>query len=38
MLDTGMKCDSGLVIRVLGYADDAALLESTVDDMSARQT
>ena len=38
VLGTGVKCDSGLVTRVLGYADDSALLEPNVDDMSARLT
>ena len=38
VLGTGVKCNSGLVVRVLGYADDAALLEPEIDDMSARLT
>ena len=38
MLGTGVKWDSGLQIRVLGYADDAALLEPEVDVMTKRLT
>ena len=38
VLGTGVKWDSGLQIRVLGYADDAALLEPEVDVMTERLT
>ena len=33
-----MKCASFLKIRILGYADDAALMESTVEAMTKRLT
>ena len=36
VLGTGVKWDSGLQIRVLGYADDAALLGPEVDVMTNR--
>ena len=35
---TGVKCGEELVVRVLGYADDASLLEPKVQDMSERLT
>ena len=38
VLGTGVKWDSWLQIRVLGYADDAALLEPDVDVMTERLT
>ena len=31
---TGYKCSEILTIRILGYADDAALIEPRVDDMT----
>ena len=34
----GVKCSSFLRLRVLGYADDAALAEETVDAMTERLT
>ena len=34
----GVKCDRILRIRVLGYADDAALTEHTVEVMTNRLT
>ena len=35
---TGVKCASFLRVRVLGYADDAALAEPAVEDMTERLT
>ena len=35
---TGVRCGSFLRIKVLGYADDAALAETTVDAMTERLT
>ena len=35
---TGHKCSEILTIRILGYADDAALIEPRVDDMTCRLT
>ena len=34
----GVKCGRILEIRVLGYADDAALVERRVEDMTTRLT
>ena len=34
----GVKCDRILDIRVLGYADDATLVEGHVDSMTTRLT
>ena len=35
---SGYKCSELLTIRILGYADDAALIEPRVDDMTCRLT
>lgn len=35
---TGFNCDNIFTLRVLGYADDAALIEPRVDDMTTRLT
>ena len=35
-LGSGYNCSNILTLRVLGYADDAALIEPTVDAMTAR--
>ena len=35
---TGHKCSEILTIRILGYADDAVLIEPRVDDMTCRLT
>ena len=35
---TGYNCDNILTLRVLGYADDAALIEPRVEDMTIRVT
>ena len=34
----GVKCGSILKLKVLGYADDAALIDDAVDDMTTRLT
>ena len=38
MAGDGVKCVKNLKIRVLGYADDAALAEHIVEDMTTRLT
>ena len=35
---SGVKCGNGLVVCILGYADDAALLEEEIDVMTKRLT
>ena len=34
----GVKCNSELTFRVLGYADDAALTEERIEEMRASST
>ena len=35
---TGVQCEEIFKLRVLGYADDAALIETAVEDMTRRLT
>ena len=38
MHGSGVKCGNELVVRILGYADDAALLEEEVEVTAKRLT
>ena len=35
---TGVKCGNELTVRILGYADDAAMMEKKIEDMTTRLT